>query len=486
MEPRRSHPAPLPATAPTAGNGVHGETGEYLHPALSPDEALDLVSKEIFSPRHLEDLRWRSERDRQQHLGPMEGVDPGRLAETGWGIVLPAGLDPRVRKALEPLLDLRRQQAGERYQELVYEGEDKTLFLARYGAGPGPVDPRNVPYYLLLVGGLEEIPFEFQYQIDVQHAVGRLCFDGPRRLEEYARYAGSVVQAETRASQLQPRVTLFAPRTNGDSATERMHDLLVEPLARELTERRPNGPPGWQIDPVLGPAATRERLLELMGRNAREKPALLLTTCHGVGFPSGDPRQIETQGALLCQDWKGPGHASAGCYVSAGDIGDEFVPAGLVTFHFACYSAATPAANSFAHGGPDESKSLAPASFIARLPQRLLSHPGGGALAVVGHVDRAWTYSFDWPLAGEQLQVFASAFLRLLKGYPIGWAMEPFNQRYAELASDVLAPIHRTAFSELLDPVAFRTALLDARNYVILGDPAVRLSASFPFERRHS
>ena len=39
----------------------------------------------------------------------------------------------------------------------------------------------------------------------------------------------------------------------------------------------------------------------------------------------------------------------------------------------------------------------APKPFIAALPRRLLTHPNGSALAVIGHIDRAWGFSIQAP-----------------------------------------------------------------------------------------
>lgn len=464
-------------------NGINGASGDYELPPMTPHQLAAIITGEEIDRGLLNELKQR----RLAHWAVKEGVDAQDLAQSGWGVIFAAKDEqvPAIREALSELLTLRQQQAGERYREYsavdgYRPGESKNDFLARHGAGPGPVDPDRVPYYLLIVGDPETIPYRFQNQLDVQYAVGRICFD---TLEEYACYARSVVEAETGKVALPRRATFFGARTPGDRATELSADHMVRPLAQKLSADQPD----WKVQSLIGEAATKGQLSSLLG--GERTPALVYAACHGMGFPNGDRRQLPHQGALLCQDWPGPerhrGPIPENFYLSADDIASDAHLLGSMAFFFACYGAGTPRVDEFARRVPGGRAEIAPYAFVSRLPRRLLSHPKGGMLAVVGHVERAWSYSFLWERAGEQLAVFESTLRRLMEGARVGWAVEYFNDRYAEIASDLSVLIEEKEFGAQVDELtlaALWTANNDARAYVIIGDPAVRLPLARPGE----
>ncbi|HEX7843096.1 MAG TPA: hypothetical protein VF469_36740 [Kofleriaceae bacterium] len=472
-------------------NGIDATTGEYLLPATDVHQLARVATGVDVKGDELGDLKNKSRRARQANFAVVEGVDPNDLAQAGWAVVFPhaaegseaAARQAQIREAMAPLLSHRRAAAGELYREYVGTlgypaGETKQQYLSRLGAGPGLVQPKKVPYYLLLVATPEEIPFRIQYQLDVHYAVGRIAFD---TLEEYARYAQSVVDAETGRAVRPRRATFFGVANPNDASTRTSADHLVLPLIEHAGTRRERH--GFTVDRHLGDAATRDRLIELF----RDPPALLFTASHGMGFPSGNAGQRELQGALLCQDWPGPGHPVAREHY----LGGEDLPAGadlrgMIGVLFACYGGGTPTHDEFTRRalGEAQARELAPSPVLARLPQRMLGHKGGGALAVVGHVDRAWGSTFLWIDAQgksqtqRHLDCFESLLDSVMAGKRLGYAMESFNLRYAELAADLSERIEQIQYGESYKDSELAHMWIcnnDARNYAVIGDPAVRI-----------
>lgn len=480
-------------------NGINGITGDYLVPPLSPEDAAGMARRE--REREPEDrglAKWlRSTRDvlLQPFYALPYDVDPQDLAQAGWGIVFAEGTPQAVRAALEPLIAHRRGQIPDaaRCKELDYRaGESWKDWLARHGVYPGSVAPAKVPYYLALVGDPTAIPFEFQSLLDIEYAVGRIAFD---QVQHYEQYARGVKDYETSAAVPTSREVVFWG-TRHDRCTEMSADFLIRPLLAgmpvgggELGESAIAEDLGYTSRSFLARQATKANLLEVLHASGTpRRPSMLVTASHGLGLPSGHPEQRARSGALLCQDWSGFGSIRPTDYLDAADIPAEARVHGLVAFHFACYSAGTPAFDHFLlakqTGHPDRARGPLPIAerpFVAALPQRLLSHPQGGALAVIGHVERAWGYSIKPPGLGPQLTPFRNLLGRILAGEPVGHATTDLSQKYAALAADLLARLdpalpggRQSTDARLAWTWVERN---DAQNYVVLGDPAVRLRA---------
>ena len=373
----------MAATNKIIFNGIY-ESGSYLMPPVDAGQFGKLAKGEPRDESHVEDLQTRADAAKA-NLGVIHGVNAANLAEAGWGIVFAGDPPAHILAGLKPLLDLRKNQAGARYHE--YSGDlgykdgpsPKDDFLKRNGAPRyGAVDPARMPYYLLLIGTPAQIPFDFQYQIDVQYAVGRLDFD---TAAEYARYAQTVVAAETGGLSVPRRAVFFGVANPGDDATQMSASNLVAPLAKQFTDEFKTAP-DWKVDWVLPAASTKAALTALLG-GAGHAPGFLLTAGHGMAYPMTDDRQRERSGALLCQDWPGQGPANDTYYFRADDLKDDASVAGMIAMFFACYGAGTPRDNDFYRfDGLSAPNQIAASPFTSRLPQRLLSHPRGGALVV--------------------------------------------------------------------------------------------------------
>jgi hypothetical protein len=235
----------------------------------------------------------------------------------------------------------------------------------------------------------------------------------------------------------------------------------------------------------LAPEDSKKQVLADIFRAAGGRtPSLLFTASHGLGWPMGDLRQEGNQGALLCQDFPGVGlgPVKPEHYFAASDLATDAKVHGLVCFHFACYGVGTPAEDRFTHRPGVPPRPIAPAPFFSALPKALLTHPNGGALAVIGHVERAWPNSIVTAGAGVQLLPFVNALSYILIGNPVGYCLKDFNERYAALSTTLGALLEKRDFGLTVSDGEIAAAWLsrnDAEAYVLFGDPgaAVRKDA---------
>jgi hypothetical protein len=462
-------------------NGIDYDTGNYsVTPRSIEDLARQVLNRpgvEAFSGLHGEI---------PSRFAIPFGVDFTKLEDAGWGIIFHEHAPPEVAAALEPLIKLRGKQAGDRCKVLDYkQGEQVRDWYRRHRISAGNVDPEIVPFYLLIVGPPDLIPFDFQYLLGVEYAVGRLDFE---KSVEYERYARSIVDYEGAGSLPNGKeISFWGTRHSGDPATNLSASMLIEPLANGIPgaagalSRPVHAQVGYARRLSVGEDATKERLLAEL--HAAAPPAMLFTASHGMAVRPGRANQLTDQGALLCQDWPGFGSVQAQHFLAATDVADDANVNGLVAFLFACFSDGTPDVDQFPMDLSQAGTTAPPAKkpFIAALPRRLLAHPNGSALAVIGHIDRAWGFSIQADKVPDaQIATFRNSIGYILSGAPIGYAVcGQFGSRFAMLSTELASVTAPTLPAAMRlsdrDLVSRWLERNDAQNYVLLGDPAARI-----------
>lgn len=490
--PRTAQPDESVAARPVAGddnatrpcvffNGVAGATGAIHQPVALADLApqVEPLAPDVPSPPAL--LR---------AVQKKRGLSSDQLAEianpavVGWGLLYHEDEDPQVLAALAPLYQHRLQQLGNAgvIHRLTYKtGETVDAWLDRHGVQLGDIDPTCVPFYLLIVGSPARIPFAFGHLLDLQYAVGRLHFESA---QEYARYAESVVAYETGTVHNRKEVIFFATQDARDPVITASAEQLVKPLMEGIGGHGGGLAArfGFASRNLWGPLATKAALEQILipAEQHAAPPAFLFSATHGAEWQQQDPRQRLAQGALVCQraDYGQPLHPQD--YFAAADLTDAAQVHGLIAFFFACYGAGTPTHYRFldekqillARRNPPR---LTAEPFVAALPQRLLAHPNGGALACIGHVDKVFTTSFANRHREPRLAAFRQALAEILTGKPVGLALMDFNDRFA-LKSTELSGRLEAREADLSDSMIYDWLIRnDAEGYLLLGDPAVRL-----------
>jgi hypothetical protein len=190
------------------------------------------------------------------------------------------------------------------------------------------------------------------------------------------------------------------------------------------------------------------------------------------------PRQRKEQGALVTQEWIPGKPLEEGQRFSADDLASLDPAAavhGLLVFLFACFSGGCPKNDSYVFNPDGSKKALTPEPLIAQLPQALLTR---GALAVVAHVDRAFSYGFADVLGTPQVQLIRTPLELLMKGKRVGLAIEALNDSWKTLAAQ-LGRVQAGSSGAVASAAAIARLIVareDAANYMVLGDPAVCLN----------
>ena len=405
------------------------------------------------------------------HFGLLGGeFDADHLDKAGWAIMFGTNVSDAIKKNLSPLIELRKKQVGNPalFKTLDPPAANKSAsaWLEDQHNSLNVVDPaKGVPYYVLIVASPDDISFEFQYELDLYWAVGRLWLQKPA---DFERYAQSVVDYETKPGTASRKIVLFAPDFDGkdNGAGKLVSANLIQPMIAAGLGQAEKFP----LQSFLGKDATKNNLQNIF--TASEAPALMFTASHGLLEPAKSDDLPARQGAVLCQDYQG-GAAEPDSYYEAADLPKNAKLRGSVHFLFSCYGVGCPRYDTY---NLKRKVTIAPAPMMARLPQELLSRENG-ALAVLGHIDRAWSSSYV--LDGQpQEQGFRSVLTKLMSGnYRLGSATDQFNFRWAALSIPLADTLQKMQTKRGLEEQAAHWWVRrdDARNYILHGDPAVKL-----------
>lgn len=432
---------------------------------------------------------------------------PDDLAMQRWGLVVPEGeLGIRLLDCIAPLIK-RRQEEQEGNAPIVFRvpghkpmNADEAnrwrdnVYDELSGLPGDRIREEDQPAYLLILGDLHEVPEAIHQVLSSDCYVGRLAIStlqGEPDFQRYECYVEKLLRWERRAAPVSLTRTRFGAVDDQTAATDLGRRALIEPALAIA-----------QQDLSLGklPALDAQSLQALMLSDPNEllaaaespDPTVLFTISHGAGSPRGGFSQAEMQRAIQ----------GAMCFGQRGKLtGDDllqrtFLPGG-VWFMLACYGAGTPSESLFRHwldqlrsaghfsGGIAAVLAGLPKAgdrpFIAALPQSVLGNPQG-PLAFIGHLDLAWTYSFQ-EIGRNTSRSRPGRFLNLVKSllrrHRVGVALHELTRYVSNINLEITTLIDRaTAAGVQPDPAQLGHLWMlrqDLLGYVLLGDPAVRL-----------
>lgn len=433
------------------------------------------------------------------------------LAHQGWAVVAPADADgARLEALVRELIAVRAEEQGADVLSIrVPPGMDSaaanqwksSVYPTLYGE-----DEARRPRYLLILGDLDRVSLDTQHALGQDGITGRLaCVDD----DGYAAYVHKLLAWQRAPSQQDRARALFYTVHDGSSATAAGHSKLIVPCHDRCARAARDKPRMFPASAVESHGAQSPDPDELLRLAAARHPSVLLSMSHGMGPPRRrrwSPAEArELQGAM---SFGAEGALEVRDLASA-----PFLPGGL-WIYFACFGAGTPRTSAYHHWlqmlaeqGMDE---LGPVNetlrglddgggFVSGLGKAVLANPSG-PLAVLSHIDLAWSYSYEELRVGgdhDSRRVsgsnrslnFFQLISKLVAGSRAGAASLALKLRLGAVSAELNAHYDRCKQAGAVEGASpdERLALgnlwmlhQDLLGFALLGDPAVRLPLASP------
>ncbi len=331
--------------------------------------------------------------------------------------------------------------------------------------------------YVMVCDNFENIPIEYQYLLNAFLVTGRMWFNNFLYFEQYVKKLLLVEEGN-----MQQGNKCFVASPVDDKVTRSDYHDIINPI-------------------LISSTATTLSLGELIDSNSNFNKTSLLQTandskflalyCHGLCFKEEDlNNNLERQGALVLKD----GKRGDDYLLTRYDVEENlFVPGGIV-FSPACYSGGTQHLSDFSHwiGSIKIPEYGTKKTFMSSMAESFLGSKNGPVGALL-HFDVSASANMFNPINMQHdLQKFVHAdFIeRLLNGQTLGKATEKFRwvagTFYAQ-AIHIFGQIDgwvpflslskkRVTMRQMTTSMnQYHVIATDMRNYIIFGDPAVRL-----------
>lgn len=425
-----------------------------------------------YTVRDLFNLGWKAPGGQFSPGAPFDNDPVPEAPEGRWAVLLSDHCPDQegVTGALEPLV---RQRDG-RVIVMPAAGPQEFLNWLREQFNAG-----TLPGYIMICDTFEHIPLEYQFILNAFSATGRLWLDGREALEAYVR---KVLAVERGAMKPGPRRVVATPMD--DPVTVADYLGIISEVVPDLA--RVSEP----VDVLAGTDFGQDTLLA-----AARDAGLLAVYCHGVALDEAtQARRPDLQGAFVLRF----GSKAEEGLLDPGDLRGPFAPGGIV-FSPACLGGGTQASSDYAAWIDPQNLPpyLGATTRASALGRTLLASPDGPA-ALVLHFDISMGNNapmYNPFTQGHDLQRdLHGRFLgRVLQGDTVGGATGPFRWAagaYYAQAIYVFGQIaghtpyigtsgRRKTIGNFVDSMnMYHVTATEMRNYIILGDPAVRLRAN--------